>query len=399
MEDVNASLTTANCAGYGPPAAASDGANFLIVATACSVSSGGTPVTNWIATIVRSDGSVVQSLNLDSPTPNQSISDLKAAAAWDGNNYLVVYVASDSPPGQSNLVAVLVSPTGTLVSQPSQIVTGLSQGGAGGHYTPAGGLALAFNGSEYLLAFPGSSGGTGPIEGVFISPATGQANGPPLLIHAGLGNQNSTALSSDGRSNFFAVWFDSGTLQLEAARVAANGTVLDATPITIVDASHLQAVDYDFQPVVSFDGTNFLVAYRDLRSGSVADASLASISAARVSAAGALLDGSPTVPGITVTKTPQVPNGHIRSAFFNGAYWLVWESGAPQQLSAARVSTAGTVSSAWADGFTMVPATDLTEWPALAAAANGGFLTWIHAQQLPSKASALEGLPIFPVLQ
>jgi len=93
----------------------------------------------------------------------------------------------------------------------------------------------------------------------------------------------------------------------------------------------------DLQPTVSFDGTNYLVTYLDQRNASSSyEASIyagyATISAARVSTSGKLLDGSATMPGIVVTAAQDVVLGRVRSACINGAHWLVWDSGTPRTL-------------------------------------------------------------------
>ena len=65
-----------------------------------------------------------------------------------------------------------------------------------------------------------------------------------------------------------------------AARVAADGTPLDATPIAVC-----QAKGFQIYPAVAFDGTNYLVAWSDFRGGQDWD-----VYAARVTPQGKLLD-------------------------------------------------------------------------------------------------------------
>src|SRR5205823_8373823 len=134
---------------------------------------------------------------------------------------------------------------------------------------------------------------------------------------------------------------------------------VDVAPFALVDLSMavLQEACCDLEPTLSFDGTNYLVAYRDPRGvAPPSGGNFASISAARVSTAGLLLDGTPTTPGIVVAASKSTPRGRVRAVFMGGTYWLVWESSNPQdQLSATRVTTSGTAASAWTDGFTIVP--------------------------------------------
>jgi hypothetical protein len=182
-------------------------------------------------------------------------------------------------------------------------------------------------------------------------------------------------------------------------RVSKTGALVDAAPFALVDLSTavLQEGCCDLEPTVSFDGTNYLVAYRDPRGvAPPSGGNFASISAARVSTAGVLLDGTPTTPGIVVAASKTITRGRVRSAFLNGAHWLVWETNAPQQLNASRVSTAGVASSAWTDGFTLAPAVDITELPAIAGSPAGPLLVWLHRVPVPAYLSELIGLRIYP---
>ena len=124
----------------------------------------------------------------------------------------------------------------------------------------------------------------------------------------------------------------------------------------------------------------------------------ASISAARVSTAGLLLDGTPTTPGIVVAASKSTPRGRVRAVFTGGTYWLVWESSNPQeQLSCTRVTTSGTAASAWTDGFTIGPPGQsyYTRIPVLAASTSGSLLTWVQVDA-NTRQTQLTGLRIYP---
>ena len=69
-------------------------------------------------------------------------------------------------------------------------------------------------------------------------------------------------------------------------------------------------------------------------------------------------------------------------------------TGSDQSLAGAHVSTAGTVSTNWSDGFTLVPgldSIDFPKYPALGARGGGAFLVWLHQQPNPSTATSLQG--------
>jgi hypothetical protein len=168
--------------------------------------------------------------------------------------------------------------------------------------------------------------------------------------------------------------------------------VLDAQPLLIMNNTG-GASGYDLEPTVSFDGTNYLVAYKDIRGGGGPK-----IAAARVSTAGALLDGSATVPGIAVTTNAAVTIGRLRSAFYEGAHWLVWDAGSSTVLNASRVSTAGTVPAAWPNGFVLTATEQSTEsWPAIAASAGGALVGWVDGVASAAGPITLRAMPIFPV--
>jgi hypothetical protein len=63
-----------------------------------------------------------------------------------------------------------------------------------------------------------------------------------------------------------------------------------------------------------------------------------------------------------VTSVKSTPKGRISSIFTGGKHLLVWEGGSDQFLAGARVSTAGTVSTNWSDGFRLVPGLDYIDF-------------------------------------
>ena len=407
--DLVPTLVSANCTAsqgpIGPPSTAFDGTNTLVVAHQCNVSNGSVTV-QWVALLVGPDGAIRNLVNLSEPTSAATVGT-QSAVAFDGTNYLVVHEEDSAVPPAGidfNLDALLISRAGAVVSGPN--VVGLSvHADAGGPSAPA----LAFDGSRYLLLFTDANGPRPPqLSGLFIAPGTGQADGSSFPISSTNDyNRGQPAVGFDG-TNYLIVWTENGANPpgLIAVRMSKAGVILDATPLLIVNnvgpSTSGAGPCCDLQPAVSFDGTNYLVTYLDQRNASSnAELSIysgyATISAARVSTSGALLDGSPTTPGIVVTTAQNLVTGRVSSAFISGAHWLVWDSGTPRTLSASRVSTAGTVPAVWPNGFSLVPpaaAQAATQLPAIAAGSNGGLVTWlqVHAS---STLTALRGMPIF----
>jgi large repetitive protein len=234
-------------------------------------------------------------------------------------------------------MAESVSPTGTVLAGPNTIL------GAAG-FSPA----LAFNGTNYLLVFVGSNPmiQTDQVFAQALSPSSAQAigSGPvPLVANSGTTSQYQIGITvaSDG-ANFLAVWDDcsaGGGCGIYASRVDSTGTVLDSTAIAIVNAPGSADA-----PAVAFDGQNYLVAYVDYRPQGGSGNS--NISATRISPSGTLLDGTATTAGIAITTTPGSNSSPVSVASMGGESWVTWSSGsvsAETQVGGALVSTAGQV--------------------------------------------------------
>ena len=322
---------------------ATDGNNFLVVAHQCDVSSG-TQSFKWTATLAGPDGTPTASVDLSPPTAPYS-PGMHAVAAFDGTNYLVVYEAELSSAGmRPNLDAVLVSASGAIISGPNVVGVSADLPNFGGEAQ-----ALVFGGGHYLLIYNDANSYLGPLSGIFLSPATGQAEGAAFPIFSqNDGDHAEPAVGFDG-TNFLAVWNETlaNPAGLYAVRISNTGNVVDSSPLLVMDNTAADRSGsccdlQDLEPNVSYDGSNYLVAYRDTR-GAHRNGGQANFSAARVPTAGVLLDGSSSTPGIAVTSSNALAIGRLRSVFFQGAHWLVWETGYSVALQASRVSPAGVV--------------------------------------------------------
>ena len=380
------------------PAVSSDGTNFLTVVYACSNPS--SAVSNWLGVLEGPDGSVQKTFNITTPAASSGVQAyLHAVSAFDGTHYLVVYEDASANQSTAPLESVVLGIDGSVIAGPTMVATEFLADMA----VPTEREALGFDGSRFLLVYTeggGPSGTTPELSGIFITPGTGQTSGSAFTISQGQGaGHDSPAIAFDG-TNYLVVWVDEVTspVGLHAMRISKVGALVDAAPFALVDLSTavLQEGCCDLEPTVSFDGTNYLVAYRDPRGvAPPSGGNFASISATRVSTGGVLLDGTPTTAGIVVAASKTVPRGRVRCVFMNGAYWLVWETNSSQQLNASRVSTAGVASPAWSDGFTLVPPTNITELPAIAGSSSGPLLVWIQRQMSPAYSSELIGLRIY----
>jgi hypothetical protein len=398
-----ASALVASGCGTSRPAVsvASDGTNFLVVGYACN-SSSGTNLSNWVGILVGPDGATLNTVNITQPAVETgSAPYLHSVSGFDGTHYLVVYEDSSASLTLASLQSVVLGTDGSIIAGPTQVATAVLnfQG------LPTDNEALGYDGNRFLLIYTDGASAPGTssqVTGQFLTPGTGQAAGAKFNISQGAtAAQGSPAIAFDGTNYLVAYIFSSTSpVGLFARRVSPSGTLVDTTQLVLVDLSHetLKEACCDLEPSLAFDGTNYLVAYRDPRSVT-GDSGLnyASISAARVSTAGVLLDGTTTSPGIIVAASKSTPRGRVRTVFMDGVYWLVWESSNPvTQLSATRVSTAGVTASAWTDGFTMAPQQMFTQIPVLGTSSNGSLLTWLQIDANTSQTQLL-GIRIYPI--
>jgi hypothetical protein len=394
-------VSATGCAGssHPVPAVSSDGTNFLTVVYACIDPN--TVASNWLGVLQGPDGSVQKTFNITAPAASPGVQTyLHAVSGFDGTHYLVVYEDASANTSTAPLKSIVLGTDGSVIAGPTMVATAFLADSA----LPTEREALAFDGTRFLLIYTeggGPPGSTSEVSGIFLTPATGQTTGSAFAISQGQGaGHDSPAIAFDG-TNYLVVWVDEATspIGLHAMRISKAGALVDAAPFALVDLSMavLQEACCALEPTLSFDGTNYLVAYRDPRGvAPPSGGNFASISAARVSTAGVLLDGTPTTPGIVVAASKTITRGRVRSVFLNGAHWLVWETNSSQQLNASRVSTAGVASSAWTDGFALAPAVDITELPAIAGSSAGFLLVWLHREMVPVYFSELIGLRIYP---
>jgi hypothetical protein len=363
-----------------PGALGYNGSGFALVYQ--RVMGGGPTYQNtWYAHVLNRDGTsgAVSSLTYADPYSNTSGSP---AIASDGSSYLIALqhfgVQKQSVIGVVQWVPGM-TPAATLT-----IVT------PGDAYWPA----LAFDGAQYLLVYGVTSAPmTGQLWGQFISAQTGQASGAAIALTPFGSGRYLPAVAFDGQ-NYLVVWFDSAgpaggpsTPGYYGRRVTPAGLVLDAQPILIAQQNSAGST---YGPAVAFDGTNYLVAYPDNRVSMQGE--LTTISATRVSTAGALLDGSATVPGIVIGTAMNTINDQFALAFIGGDYWLSWRSSldvgtiTEDGLYMVRISTAGAVVSPAGKGFRLAPgAQDST--PALAGGSGGGMAAW--TAQVPNSGDSI----------
>jgi len=176
------------------------------------------------------------------------------AVAFDGQNYLVVW-GDYRNTVDADVYGARVDTAGTV----------LDAGGiaicteAGNQSVPA----LASSGTNCLVAWLDERTDDGDIYGCRVEPDGDVLDGSGLAIRVETSDQGDQAVAFDG-TNYLVVWSDyrGDNLDIYGARVTVGGSVLDPSGILISGADMNQR-----SPAVAFDGTTYLVAWQDTRSG------------------------------------------------------------------------------------------------------------------------------------
>jgi hypothetical protein len=249
-------IAIATASGYqSSPAIAFDGTNYLVAWVGANGISG-TRISP-AGTVLDPGGIAIASGYQDAP-----------AIAFDGTNYLAAW-------GQNGYDIY-----GTRISQAGAVLDpgGIAiASGAGFRAEPT----LAFNGTNYLVAWRGYQGTYYDVFGARVSPAGTVLDPGGIAISTATYHQQAPSVASDG-TNYLVTWQDSRSgsrWDIYGARVDPAGTVLDPGGIAISTTARGE------EPALAFDGTNYLVVWRDSRSDSLGD-----IYGARVTRGGAVLD-------------------------------------------------------------------------------------------------------------
>ena len=358
-----------------PAAVGSNGNAFALVYPQVTTANNLNYDIAWYAHPLNRDGTSGLTVELTAPTPYTGIAEVPVIAS-DGANYLVALRRQNAM--QRSEIAVSRWDVSLLTASALTTVTP----------SDAVAPALSFDGSRYLLVY---SVATAPLSshvfGQFISPQTGLADGAAISLTRAGTTGYGPAVAFDGQ-NYLVVWFDFAgpgeTISVPgfyAERVSPTGVVLDADPILIAQQYSAPST---YSPVVAFDAVNFLVAYPDNRATTQGE--VTTLSAARISKSGALLDGSPTTPGIVIATAPSTINTSLSLAFISGEYWLAWESLkdsgtiVKDGLYVARISTSGSVTSPAGAGYRLAPAGQGIA-PSVAAGIGGGMAVWTDKVQ------------------
>ncbi len=320
------------------------------IGSTCLVAYEQTPsFTNWqFSYQLLQSGALVGSAAVALTDTNGSNDHRRTDLASNGSSYLLTAIPFNN---LNDCATQIVSSTGQLVGAHASIPMPLNTATAiVGAPSPLG----------YQLAWgQGPNDGlSGTGDGLFamhVAPSGSLVESTPTPLLFGHNREQRPSIAFDG-ANYLVVWADdrTGYSNVWGARVGPAGAPIDATPFAVSPVAAAQT-----EPSVAFDGTNFVIAWRDERGGAVGD-----IYAARVSPAGQVIDAQ-AIPIDTGAEDshPFVaprPNGSI-IIWADVAFGLSRENGAlldtngvtqpPVQLfSATVIDEEFQASVAWAGG-------------------------------------------------
>jgi len=227
------------------PAVASDGTDYLV---AWADRRGDT--SDIYASRVTSEGLVLNPEGI--PVSAASGFQGEPAVAFDGTNYLVVW--TDTREGDEDIYGARVTRDGVLVD-----TSGLTL--VNDDSTGQTGPAVCYDGSNVLLVWTDTrSTSFGDIYGARVDSAGAlldSAGFPISLAQSWQGNPE-IAL---GANEALVVWEDmrgGPATDVYGSRITSAGQVLDPTGVGIATGS-----SYEFDPKVTFDGTQYLVVWTD----------------------------------------------------------------------------------------------------------------------------------------
>lgn len=229
-------------------------------------------------------------------------SSAEAEIASDGNNWVVV--ARGTSGGENDLFGVRIAPDGTVLDPGGVILV------------PATGqltfnLDLAFAVDEYLLTYLYND----IVYGLRLDSDLQNIDPTPFSIASPAISPSFPMVASNG-ADFFVAWreYSNGTQygETRGTRVSHAGQVLDPGGLTISGLIFIGAND----PRVAWDGTNWVVAFKDINFGDDPDVLLA----ARVTPAGQVLDPGgvdiePVATGYTDFVMETAAGGGVRSVW------------------------------------------------------------------------------------
>jgi hypothetical protein len=296
-------------------AVAFDGTNFLVVWQDMR----GETI-DIFGTRVSPEGAVLDPTGI--PVSTAAGDQDAPSIAWSGTRFLVVWHEFRDNTLTNSIRGARVSSGGTVVD-----AAGIEISSGRSLLDPS----VAWNGTNFLVAWHGYSGPDADITGARVSNGGTVLDPAGIPISTAIGDQANARVASDG-AGYLVVWADlrSSTGDIFGTRVNGSGTVVDPAGIPVSTASGHQA-----SPAVAWGGTSYLVVWTDFRSSTV------DIFGTRVSPGGAVLHPA----GIPISTAASLQDA-ATVAWSGVSFLVVWtdyRAGAYPDIYGTRVNASGTV--------------------------------------------------------
>jgi hypothetical protein len=283
------------------------------------------------------------------------------AVAWNGSEYLVVWVSNLGLRGPSHIYATRVSPSGVALDLNGIVVNAASDSGF---------PSVVWNGSNFVVVWQDwrNSTAASDIYGARVNGA-GDVLDPLGIAISTASNDQGVPRAAVIGSTVLVVWEDGrndpSNPDIYGARLDNTGAVLDPAGIPISTAAGAQ-----HRPAVAADASHFLVAWTDERNGAYE----LDIYGARVNTKGTVLDSAGIAISNEVADQSDVSVAANANSFF--AAWTDQRNqGTRSDIYGARLSDAGTV----LDSTGIAISTVAADHGASATAWNGSnfMVTWL----------------------
>jgi hypothetical protein len=250
------------------------------------------------------------------------------AVAFDNDSIYLVVWHDDRSGSNKDIYGCRVSTSGNALDLPG---IAISTATSDQEYP-----SVAFDGTNFLVVWDDGrvSSLNEDIYGTLVEPDDGNVVTPAGNVIADDEHwQRNPVVAFDG-TNYLVVWYDygGGTFDedIYGVRVNQSGNPIDGSSIAISTAANGQ-----YFPAVAFDGNNYLIAWEDKRNSNVYD-----IYGTRVNQSGTVLDAS----GISILQVPGIQ--HLPFIAFDGGNYLVGcehQTDSAIGILSAVVNTSGTV--------------------------------------------------------
>ncbi len=237
------------------------------------------------------------------------------SVAWGGGSWLVTASVNDGATSV-DVVAARVGPHGRVLARDLLVTSASAAQDA---------PAAAWNGSEFLAVWEEARGASMSIIAARLAPDGSTLDPSGIVVRSAIRASFTTVSVASNGSDFLVVWEDFGTEGLTdifGARIAADGTVIDPSPLVVNDRP-----GYQYVPAVTWNQSSYLVVFGDQHG----------VRGARVDPDGTLLDPTGFQIGPSVGYLPNVATG-------GSSALVIWQgNGFDPTVQGARVAPDGTV--------------------------------------------------------